>query len=296
MRLLAYSVLASLFFTLIACGPGPAVNVTEDGYTIERHEDLSGPSPKPEDYVYFEMDVYKDDGELIQSLRNLDKMPVTQMPAEAEKTGQFNPLPGLFALMSVGDSFSMIVPVDSIKGLPPKFDQVDNFRYDVVVKEILDKAGFDAKNAIEQEEKLAKMKEYVGIEEAKAKFAQGILADYKGGKLGTDLQKDPSGLEYIIHKSGDGEIPQTGDRIKAHYYGIEVGGGTMFDNSYKRAQEFSFTLGKGEVIKGWDVGFGLLPAGSEATLFIPYEMAYGEQGRPPSIPAKAQLMFYVEVK
>ncbi len=70
----------------------------------------------------------------------------------------------------------------------------------------------------------------------------------------------------------------------------------MFDNSYKRGTPYTFTLGQRGAIDGWDVGFQRIPRGSKATLFIPYQMAYGESGRPPSIPAKSELVFYVELQ
>ena len=69
----------------------------------------------------------------------------------------------------------------------------------------------------------------------------------------------------------------------------------MFDNSFSRGEPFVFPLGAGQVIKGWDEGLALLPKGTKATLFIPYELGYGETGSPPSIPPRSELIFYVEV-
>jgi FKBP-type peptidyl-prolyl cis-trans isomerase len=68
----------------------------------------------------------------------------------------------------------------------------------------------------------------------------------------------------------------------------------MFDNSYQRGTPFRFPVGQGQVIQGWDEALQLMPKGSEAIFFIPFELAYGAAGRPPQIPEKAMLVFYIE--
>ena len=71
--------------------------------------------------------------------------------------------------------------------------------------------------------------------------------------------------------------------------------GKMFDTSFRMGRPYTFTVGRGEVIRGWDLGIPLLKKGGTAALFIPYTLAYGEAGKPPSIPEKSDLMFYVEL-
>ncbi|MFM9951914.1 MAG: FKBP-type peptidyl-prolyl cis-trans isomerase, partial [Saprospiraceae bacterium] len=71
--------------------------------------------------------------------------------------------------------------------------------------------------------------------------------------------------------------------------------GKMFDSSFGRGEPIEFPLGVGQVIPGWDEGLSLLKQGGKATLFIPYQLAYGDAGSPPVIPPKAELIFYVEV-
>jgi len=94
---------------------------------------------------------------------------------------------------------------------------------------------------------------------------------------------------------GSGAKGENGKKAEVHYYGVDVDG-KMFDNSYRSGRTFSFTVGRGEVIRGWDLGIPLLNEGGNATLYIPYNLAYGEAGRPPSIPAKADLIFHVALK
>lgn len=87
---------------------------------------------------------------------------------------------------------------------------------------------------------------------------------------------------------------QKGDKVKMHYEGT-LGDGTEFDSSYKRDSPFGFTLGAGMVIKGWDQGLEGMCKGERRALTIPSHMAYGDQGYPPVIPAKATLHFKVEL-
>lgn len=109
-----------------------------------------------------------------------------------------------------------------------------------------------------------------------------------------DAQATPSGLHYIMEAEGNGSKPVKFQTVSVHYTGA-LTNGTVFDSSYKRNQPIEFPLGQGRVIKGWDEGIALLSKGAKAKLIIPYFLAYGAEGRPPVIPAKATLIFDVEL-
>jgi FKBP-type peptidyl-prolyl cis-trans isomerase len=102
-----------------------------------------------------------------------------------------------------------------------------------------------------------------------------------------------SGLGYKMITTGNGPKPEAGLPVKVHYTGY-LEDGTEFDSSYKRNAPFSFTLGQGQVIKGWDEGVALLNKGSKAILRIPADLGYGAMQRGP-IPANATLYFVIEV-
>ena len=126
------------------------------------------------------------------------------------------------------------------------------------------------------------------IAEAKAK------ADTELDKLAAGFQKTDSGLRYQIIQKGDGAQAEKGKNISVHYKG-QLADGTVFDSSYQRKQPIDFTVGIGQVIKGWDEGLQLLKVGDKARLVIPSDLAYGSQGAGGVIPPNATLIFDVEL-
>lgn len=103
-----------------------------------------------------------------------------------------------------------------------------------------------------------------------------------------------SGLTYIVTKNGTGAQLKAGDEIIVNYTGL-LTNGTKFDSSLDRGTPFSFPLGAGRVIKGWDEGFQKLRVGDHAILTIPASIGYGERGAGGVIPPDATLIFIVEV-
>ncbi|MBE7412440.1 MAG: FKBP-type peptidyl-prolyl cis-trans isomerase [Leptospiraceae bacterium] len=95
-------------------------------------------------------------------------------------------------------------------------------------------------------------------------------------------------------KKGTGKEALKGNVVLVHYSGYLVNG-TKFDSSVDRGKPFSFVLGTGEVIKGWDKGVAGMREGGKRKLTIPPEMGYGQRGAPPVIPPNATLVFDVEL-
>ena len=110
-----------------------------------------------------------------------------------------------------------------------------------------------------------------------------------------EAQSTTSGLHYIVTEEGSGSsTPKTGDSITAHYKGTLLNG-TKFDSSYDRGEPFSFQVGLGRVIKGWDEAFQSMKKGEKRTLIIPSKLGYGSRGAGGSIPPNATLVFDVEL-
>lgn len=103
-----------------------------------------------------------------------------------------------------------------------------------------------------------------------------------------------SGLKYEKLESGDGAQPQTGQTVMVHYTGM-LEDGTVFDSSRERNRPFSFRIGVGQVIRGWDEGVGMMHVGDRWKLIIPPELGYGERGAGGVIPPNATLIFDVEL-
>ena len=103
-----------------------------------------------------------------------------------------------------------------------------------------------------------------------------------------------SGLTCIITKQGEGEAIKAGDEVIVNYTGL-LTNGAMFDSSLQRNEPFSFPVGAGMVIKGWDEGLQKLRVGDHATLIIPPSIGYGEHGAGGVIPPNATLIFIIEV-
>jgi len=103
----------------------------------------------------------------------------------------------------------------------------------------------------------------------------------------------PSGLKYIELARG-GATPQKGQTVVVHYVGT-LENGQQFDSSRDRGQPFSFKIGVGQVIKGWDEGLSTMRVGDRRQLIIPPELGYGARGAGGVIPPNATLLFDVEL-
>jgi len=107
--------------------------------------------------------------------------------------------------------------------------------------------------------------------------------------------KKDGGVLKLVKREGTGtELPMTGDKVFVHYVGTLLDG-TLFDSSRDRGERFSFELGKGQVIKAWDIGIATMKVGEVCQLICKPELAYGSAGSPPKIPPNATLVFEVEL-
>jgi len=104
-----------------------------------------------------------------------------------------------------------------------------------------------------------------------------------------------TGLGIVDIETGTGETPVSGQTLVVHYTGWLSEGGMKFDSSLDRGTPFEFLLGAGGVIDGWEEGLATMKVGGTRRLIVPAELAYGEQGRPPTIPPNAELTFDVEL-
>ncbi|MCS7084793.1 MAG: FKBP-type peptidyl-prolyl cis-trans isomerase [Bacteroidia bacterium] len=109
----------------------------------------------------------------------------------------------------------------------------------------------------------------------------------------TKLRTTASGLRYLIVEEGRGNVPKAGQKVIAQYHGI-LTDGKKFDSSYERGQPFEFTLGQGQVIRGWDEAFSMFKVGTKAVIVVPPGLGYGDRNMG-NIPPNSTLIFYVEL-
>jgi peptidylprolyl isomerase len=107
-----------------------------------------------------------------------------------------------------------------------------------------------------------------------------------------------TGLKFIDRKIGTGAVPKSGQRCVMHYTGWLYNNaekGEKFDSSVDRGEPFTFSIGQGQVIQGWDEGVATMRVGGKRTLIIPPNLGYGAAGAGSSIPPNATLLFDVEL-
>lgn len=286
--------LGFIVMSIVACSQsGNQELVTPSGYSYS-HAKMGSEKTKPGDFVSFTLTIKGSDGTILQEMGEGPSMPVMQLPTAEKPLTQPNPVLEAIGTASIGDTLTLIMPLDSIPGAAtnPQLAGMTHIEYVAVVKASKDEATQLADNEAKRLEMEA------AAEESKKRLPEiesliaTSLKDYKSGKLKT--QSLDSGLKYHIIEQGTGEQAENGKRASVNYYGVTMDG-KMFDNSFRRGAPYPFTLGRGEVIKGWDLGIPLLKVGGKGVLFIPYQLAYGEAGSPPNIGPKAELVFYVEL-
>src|ERR1700678_2014089 len=113
-------------------------------------------------------------------------------------------------------------------------------------------------------------------------------------KVTGDGVKTSSGLIYWDIRVRNGEVAKEGNRVRVHYTGW-LTTGKKFDSSVDAGKPFDFTIGNGDVIKGWEEGVAGMRVGGKRQLRIPPELAYGAEGSPPTIPPNATLIFDIQL-
>lgn len=287
--LVKLSAIVVIACTIYACKEAPK-QVSGYEYTINSKN--GGQIAQPGEYAYFTLTIKDQNDSILNEMKEGPNMPVLQVPLEKDPTQKANPVLDLLGMIGEGDNATIIMPVDSLGNVPAPIQDMDYVTYTIEVKDVMTEVEFKADQDKKREAQMAAMEEQKArIPDVEA-LVMEALEKFKSGA--DEVRETTEGLRYIIHKEGEGENAKAKDYVSVNYYGV-LQDGTMFDNSFRTGFPFQFTLGRGEVIKGWDLGIPLLKPGGSATLYIPYDLAYGKAGSPPVIPAEADLIFFTEL-
>jgi len=289
--------LATALFFFAACSSGE--KTTPNGYKLINHTSVSGPKAQIGEYAYVHVYIMQDDS-VVQSTRQMGRtIPINvpdfaKLPEDQKGVGKANPIADAVSMMAVGDSVTVIIPIDEQMRQAPQLKNAKTLAYNIVLVDIKTQAQYD--EAVAAERKVTDAA--IAIQQAKLPAITTLVNDtaakYKKGELKDKLKTTGTGLSYLIVEAGTGAQAQKGSNVQVQYYGA-LTNGTMFDNSFGRGAPFKFQLGTGQVIPGWDEGIALLKEGDKAVFFIPSEMGYGAAGTS-GIPPNSELVFYVELE
>lgn len=140
-------------------------------------------------------------------------------------------------------------------------------------------------NEIHQRMQAAKAEEHKGAISEGAAFLESNAKR-------EEVTVTPSGLQYEVLETGEGDKPNADSTVRTHYHGTLING-DVFDSSYDRGQPAEFPVNG--VIKGWTEALQMMPAGSKWRLYVPHDLAYGEQGAGGAIGPYSTLVFDVEL-
>ena len=267
---------------------------TEFGNPYILHVSKGGDAPKAGEYVYFHYKVRLDDSLVENSWKRVTPNEY-RMPDLAETLkngGKISPVIDGIGHRGGGDSLTIYTKVSDLPMVPDGFESYQFVYYDISLLDVKSEEEYNKITEERQAEAAKRRAVITAREESVAAKVQDVISRYNSGQLADSIQTTASGLKYVMHLEGTGAQATSGAQVRVNYYG-SLTDGTMFDNSFRRGDEFAFTLGVGQVIKGWDEGIALLKEGGAATLFIPAALGYGEAGSPPVSPGNSELVFYV---
>jgi len=261
---------------------------TENGlfYTLE--QEGSGDFPQSGQYVKIHYTGKFFDGKVFDSSHQRNESFIFQL-------GEGRVIPGWdqgIPLFRVGSKGSLYIPPELGYGeqgaggvIPPNSSLI----FDIEVLDIVSEAEYQQYMQAKREEylKLLQEQQLEQLQQEARQIHQFCL------QQGWDAQMTNHGLFYVIEREGSGPQPKAGQTIQVHYTG-KLLDGQVFDSSYQRGQPFSFELGAGKVIQGWEEGLALFREGGKGQLVIPSLLGYGSQQVGP-IPPNSILWFEVEL-
>ncbi len=273
--------------------PDTNEQVSQNGFKFIHHIKNEGPKPQPGEYVYYDVDMYG----VLDSIKQYTYLESNQlfiklMPLEETK-GFTNPVLDILYYMSLGDSASVKMSPKLIATIEPGYLDFSYLQLNVKLTEIISPAEHSTRRIAEfNKRKESLLKAQANLEEINANCRK-VLTDYKAGTL-TNLIETKSGLKYLILEEGKGKKLKKGYSVNLFFNGFLMDG-FMFENTFKSGVITTIEVGNGQSLAGWEEAMNYFKYGTKVYLFVPYQLAYGEAGKPPSITPKSDVMFYMEL-
>ena len=293
MKKLGYIILAT---TLIACGTNTFQ--TKSGTTVTYLQKSDGETPVDSLISMFRIKYTTEEGEVMVDAD--EPIPLKIDPNDTANQGE---LLEILTKLRTGDSVGFELVASGLfektfrAPLPDSIAPDSKIKFQIAYVDQLTEQGYFDMVAKKAEEVAAR--QIVTDNE--------ILDSYLVENT-IEASKTESGLRYVITEEGDGFKPQDGETVSVNYTGWTLNGDYFDSNSKEIAIEkglyderrepyapYTFTLGQGEVIKGWDEGIALLNEGGKARIYVPSTLAYGSRDRSPIIRANSILVFDVEL-
>lgn len=200
------------------------------------------------------------------------------------------------SMLHKGDSAEFKVPAKNFFNetarmpVPAAVGEESNLIFRIGVKDVVSEEAF---REMQMEE--FKKQQELALKDQEAQLGKDIQTiDEFLQSNNIEAQKTESGLYYVINEKGKGPEVNAGDEVTVHYRG-KLLDGTQFDASYDRNEPFTFNVGQGMVIPGWDEGLQQLNEGAKATFYIPSPLAYGARSAGSVIKPNSILVFDLEV-
>tara|TARA_Y100000996_G_scaffold138210_1_gene105314 strand:- start:5631 stop:6506 length:876 start_codon:yes stop_codon:yes gene_type:complete len=282
--------LISLIFILISCVDKE--KVLDNGIELKYFKNGNGEEIKDGQIVMINLQYFDYDGnELLNKVGN-DPV-VLQKDSSWENNGIIYEV---IDNLVKGDSvFFQLTTEQFFKNAPQSVEVPDSVKNKLIsfytgVQDVMSQSEFEDYQRVQYEKMQQEMEQQ---NENQLSIDLELIENYlKENNI--DAMKSESGLHYVITEKGNGDNAASGDNVTVHYTGMLLNG-EKFDSSLDRNQPFSFQLGQGMVIRGWDEGITYFNKGASGTLYIPSTLGYGSSGAGGVIPPNAILIFEIQV-
>ena len=282
--------LISLIFILISCVDKE--KVLDNGIELKYFKNGNGEEIKDGQIVMINLQYFDYDGnELLNKVGN-DPV-VLQKDSSWENNGIIYEV---IDNLVKGDSvFFQLTTEQFFKNAPQSVEVPDSVKNKLIsfytcVQDVMSQSEFEDYQRVQYEKMQQEMEQQ---NENQLSIDLELIENYlKENNI--DAMKSESGLHYVITEKGNGDNAAAGDNVTVHYTGMLLNG-EKFDSSLDRNQPFSFQLGQGMVIRGWDEGITYFNKGASGTLYIPSTLGYGSSGAGGVIPPNAILIFEIQV-